>query len=113
MEQLDVRAAVAFTVPSKEGSWQAGQGLNELEITGFAVLTYPCRSMVDPIDGEIRAMALIYGEVSAKMVGLSTRDDTTHQGVPHVLASPDITGIVGEEKPYVVEHSGYIASVSD
>jgi len=46
MDELDVRAAVEFKVPAKPGSWQEGQGLNELEITGFAVLTYPCRSMV-------------------------------------------------------------------
>ena len=46
MDQLDIRAAVDFVVPAKAGSWQEGQSLNELEITGFAVLTYPCRSMV-------------------------------------------------------------------
>ena len=67
MDQLDVRASIEFKVPPKPGSWQEGQGLNELEITGFAVLTYPCRSMVDPFTGEVRPIALLYGEVRAKL----------------------------------------------
>jgi len=67
MNKLDIRAAIEFKVPAKPGSWQEGQSLNELEITGFAVITYPCSSMVDPFTGDTRAIALIYGEVRGKL----------------------------------------------
>ena len=48
MDELDVSVAVAFTVPAKNYSWQKSQNLNELEITGFANLKYPCRTFTDP-----------------------------------------------------------------
>lgn len=43
LDKLLLSAAVSYIVPAKMGSWQAEQGLNELEITGFAKLNYPVR----------------------------------------------------------------------
>ena len=74
LDKLLISAAVSYIVPAAAGSWQAAQGFNELEITGFAKLNYPCQSMIDPFTNEPRSLPLVFGEVSAKMAMGSETD---------------------------------------
>jgi hypothetical protein len=74
LDRLLISAAVSYLVPAKTGSWQAAQGLNEIEIAGFAKLNYPCQSIMDPFTNQPRSLPLLYGEVSAKMAMGSESD---------------------------------------
>ena len=74
LDKVLLSAAVGFAVPAKKESWQASQGLNQVEIKGFAKLNYPCQSIEDPFTKKMKSLPFLYGQVTAKLA-MNTESD--------------------------------------